>query len=159
MPGRAAVVFSGAMVAAILLVPFVAQAQSDPPNPLATVKALKCRFPVAAYATWKEGMPKAELRTQELSFELKDINVQESTANFVGTTGTAFVSAVLSGWSLYFVESSVGQMNITTVFAQEASPMKLKAVHARHGYLQMSVGKFIAEPSVSQSYGDCEIVP
>src|SRR3954464_13914295 len=102
----------------VLLAVAVRAQQADPPNPLATVKALKCRFPLAAYATWKEGAPKADLRMQELSFEVKEINVQDSTASFSGTTGTAFVSAVLSGWSLYFVESSVGQMNITTVFAQ-----------------------------------------
>ena len=51
------------------------------------------------------------------------------------------MTAVLSGWSLYFVENAVGQLNVTTVFAQEASPKKLKAVHSRHGYLQMQVGK------------------
>jgi hypothetical protein len=45
------------------------------------------------------------------------------------------------------------------VFAQEAAPGKLKAVHSRHGYIQMAVGKYIAEPSVSQSYGDCEAIP
>ncbi len=45
----------------------------------------------------------------------------------------------------------------TTVFAQETAPKKLKAVHSRHGYLQMSVGRFISEPSVSQNYGECEI--
>ena len=70
---------------------------------------------------------------------------------------TTRVTAVLSGWSMYFVESSVGQLDVTTVFAQEASPKKLKAVHSRHGYLQMQVGRFISEPSVSQNYGDCEI--
>ena len=75
-----------------------------------------------------------------------------------GTGNKAFVSAVLSGWSLYFVENAVGQLNVTTVFAQEASPKKLKAVHSRHGYLQMQVGRFISEPAVSQNYGECEIV-
>jgi hypothetical protein len=31
-------------------------------------------------------------------------------------------------------------------------------VHSRHGYLQMSIGRFISEPAVSQNYGECEIV-
>jgi hypothetical protein len=130
----------------------------EPPNPLPNVKALKCHFPVAAFGTWKEGQPKSDMRTQELNFEINAIDVQDSTAEFVGTAGRAFVSAVLSGWSLYFVESSVGQLNVTTVFAQEVAPKRLKAVHSRHGYLQMAVGNYISEPSVSQSYGDCEIV-
>ena len=99
-----------------------------------------------------------QIKTQELSFEIAAIDVQDGTAEYLGTAGRAYVTAVLSGWSLYFVENSVGQLNVTTVFAQEAAPKRLKAVHSRHGYLQMTVGKFIAEPSVSQNYGDCEIV-
>jgi len=121
------------------------------------VKSLKCRFPAAASAVWKDSAPQVQTKTQELLFEIKEIDAQDGTAEFQGTAGRAFVSAVLSGWSLYFVENGVGQLNVTTVFAQESAPGKLKAVHSRHGYLQMQVGKFIAEPSVSQNYGDCEL--
>ena len=82
----------------------------------------------------------AQTKTQEMLFTISDIDVQDGTAEFLGTAGRSYVTAVLSGWSMYFVESSVGQLNVTTVFAQEASPKKLKAVHSRHGYLQMQVG-------------------
>jgi hypothetical protein len=135
-----------------------AQAPADPPNPLTTVKTLKCRFPAASSAVWKAGEPQVQTKTQELQFDINAIDIQDGTAEYQGTAGRAFVTAVLSGWSLYFVENSIGQLNVTTVFAQEASPKKLKAVHSRHGYLQMQVGRFIAEPSVSQNYGECEIV-
>ncbi len=135
-----------------------AQAPAEPPNPLLTVKRLKCRFPTASAAAWKSGDPQVQIRTQELLFDITNIDVSDGTAEYLGTAGRAFVTAVLSGWSLYFVENSVGQLNVTTVFAQEASPKRLKAVHSRHGYLQMTVGRYIAEPSVSQNYGDCEIV-
>jgi hypothetical protein len=147
-------------IAAVLLVlvPVTAAPQNtEPPNPLTSVKGLKCRFPAATSAAWKNGEVVAQTKTQELLFTISEIDVQDGTAEFVGTAGRAFVTAVLSGWSIYFVESSVGQLNVTTVFAQEASPGKLKAVHSRHGYLQMQVGKYIAEPSVSQNYGDCEM--
>jgi hypothetical protein len=147
-------------IAAVLLVlvPVTAASQNaEPPNPLTSVKGLKCRFPAATSAAWKNGEVVAQTKTQELLFTISEIDVQDGTAEFVGTAGRAFVTAVLSGWSIYFVESSVGQLNVTTVFAQEASPGKLKAVHSRHGYLQMQVGKYIAEPSVSQNYGDCEM--
>jgi hypothetical protein len=146
------------IVAAATLPPVRAQAQAEPPNPLTTVKRLKCRFPTASAAAWKSGDPQVQVKTQELLFEITNIDVQDGTAEYQGTAGRSFVTAVLSGWSLYFVENSVGQLNVTTVFAQEASPKRLKAVHSRHGYLQMTVGKFIAEPSVSQNYGDCEMV-
>ncbi len=129
----------------------------EPPNPLAALKRLKCRFPVAASAVWKGEEAVAQTRTQQLLFELAEIDVEDGTAEFIGTAGKAYVTAVLSGWSLYFVENAIGQLNVTTVFAQEAAPKKLKAVHSRHGYLQMTVGRFVAEPSVSQSYGECEV--
>jgi hypothetical protein len=131
---------------------------AEPPNPLTTVKRLKCRFPAAASAAWKAGEPQVQTKTQELQFEINEIDAQDGTAEYQGTAGRSYVTAVLSGWSLYFVENSVGQLNVTTVFAQEASPKKLKAVHSRHGYLQMQVGRYISEPSVSQNYGECEIV-
>jgi hypothetical protein len=134
-----------------------AQQATEPPNPLLSVKSLKCRFPAATSATWKNGEPLAQTKTQELTFEITDIDVQDGTAEYHGTAGRSFVTAVLSGWSVYFVENSVGQLNVTTVFAQEAGPKRLKAVHSRHGYLQMQVGRFIAEPSVSQNYGDCAV--
>ena len=145
-----------AALGVLVSAPLVAQ---DPPNPLTKVTALKCRFPVAVSGTWKNGEAVANPRTQELLINVTAIDVDDGTAEVAGTAGKAFVSAVLSGWSLYFVENSVGQLNVTTVFAQETAPGKLKAVHSRHGYLQMQVGKFISEPSVSQNYGECEIVP
>jgi hypothetical protein len=135
-----------------------AQAPAEPPNPLAQIKALKCQFPAATSASWKEGAPQAQTKTQDMRFDITNIDVQDATAEFMGTAGRAYVTAVLSGWSLYFVESAVGQLNVTTVFSQEASPKKLKAVHSRHGYLEMKVGRFVAEPSVSQNYGECEVV-
>jgi hypothetical protein len=146
------------LLATATVLPVHAQQPAEPPNPLKTVKALKCSFPVATTGVWKEGLPAPAQRTQEMTFEIKEIDATDGTAEYYGTAGRSFVSAVLSGWSLYFVESSVGQLNVTTVFAQETTAKKLKAVHSRHGYLQMQIGKFIAEPSVSQSYGDCEIV-
>ena len=140
----------------LLWMPLHAQ-DKEPPNILTSVKALKCRFPAATSATWKNGEVQAQTKTQEMLFTISEIDVTDGTAEFLGTAGRSYVTAVLSGWSMYFVESSVGQLNVTTVFAQEASPKKLKAVHSRHGYLQMQVGRYISEPSVSQNYGECEI--
>jgi hypothetical protein len=154
---RRVLILAAAMVT-VLWAPLRAQQQpAEPPNVLPTVKALKCRFPAATTATWKNGEVVAQTKMQEMLFTISEIDVQDGTAEFLGTAGRSYVTAVLSGWSMYFVESSVGQLNVTTVFAQEASPKKLKAVHSRHGYLQMQVGRYISEPSVSQNYGECEI--
>ena len=149
---------AAAMVIAVSVSAYGQQPPAEPPNQLTIVKRLKFRFPTDSAAAWKSGDPQVQIKTQELLFEITAIDVQDGTAEYLGTAGRAFVTAVLSGWSLYFVENSVGQLNVTTVFAQEAAPKRLKAVHSRHGYLQMTVGRYIAEPSVSQNYGDCEIV-
>jgi hypothetical protein len=151
------VLILAAVMVTVLWAPLRAQQQAEPPNVLPTVKALKCRFPAATTAAWKNGEVQAQTKTQEMLFSISEIDVQDGTAEYLGTAGRSYVTAVLSGWSMYFVESSVGQLNVTTVFAQEASPKKLKAVHSRHGYLQMQVGRYISEPSVSQNYGECEI--
>jgi hypothetical protein len=156
--GGAIAAAASALLALVLTAAPSAAQSAEPPNPLTTVKAFKCRFPAATTAVWKDGQVVAQTKTQELLFEISEIDVQDGTAELRGTAGRAYVTAVLSGWSLYFVENSIGQLNVTTVFAQEAAPKKLKAVHSRHGYLQMQVGKFIAEPSVSQNYGECEVV-
>ena len=36
------------------------QAGAEPPNPLSQIKALKCQFPSATSAVWKEGAPQAQ---------------------------------------------------------------------------------------------------
>ena len=97
-----------------------AQNAAEPPNPLSQLKALKCQFPAATSAVWKEGAPQPQTKTQDMRFEINAIDVSDGTAEFMGTAGRAYVTAVLSGWSLYFVESAVGQLNVTTVFSQEA---------------------------------------
>ena len=67
-----------------------AQQPAEPPNPLTTVKALKCRFPAASPATWKNGEAVAQTRTQELLFTITEIDVQDGTAEFLGTAGRAY---------------------------------------------------------------------
>ena len=89
------------LVVALLLaavVPPRAQPQAEPPNPLTTVKRLKCRFPTASAAAWKSGDPQVQIKTQELLFEINNIDVQDGTAEYLGTAGRAYVTAVLSGW-------------------------------------------------------------
>ncbi len=59
--------------------------------------------------------------------------------------------------SLHFLERSMlGSVNLTSVFADETPQGKLRAVRSRHEYLQMTVPGFVAEPTVSQYYGECE---
>jgi hypothetical protein len=135
-------------------------AQSTDKNPLASVKSLKCRFPVYTVGSWKNGEPKAEVRqAQQFSLDIDEIDTDSGTARVTGTSGPTHVTALLTISSLHFMERTVtGTLTITTVFASETSPRKYRAVHSRHDYLPMSLPGYTSEPSVSQNYGECEAV-
>ena len=133
-------------------------AQTTDKNPLASVKSLKCRFPVYTVGSWKNGEPKAEVRqAQEFSLDIDEIDTDGGVARVSGTSGPTHVTALLTISSLHFMERTVtGTLTITTVFASETAPGKYRAVHSRHDYLPMSLPGFVSEPSVSQNYGECQ---
>jgi len=133
---------------------------SPPANPLSSVKALACTFPVSTAGAWESGEATAQVkRGTPLSFRFTDIDTQESTADVVGMASVSHVIAQLSGWNLHFLDiRPTGSLTITTVFAQESREKKLKAVHTRTDYLPAAIPGFIARPDVFQYYGECEVV-
>jgi hypothetical protein len=147
----------------VLTLVFLAEAggpsgQGAETNALAKIKSLKCVFPVYASGSWKSGEPQAVAKTGQLSIQIDAIDVQDGSARFVGAGESSHIIAQLSGWSLHFLETgNTGGVNITTVFSQESRDKKMKAVHSRHDYLQMSLPGFVSEPTVSQYYGECEV--
>jgi|SRR5438034_4778790 len=145
-------------VAVLLLSASDAFAQKTEGNPLAVIKTLKCRFPVYSVASWKGGEPQAQVKQgQQFSLEIDEIDAEGGTGRVTGTGGPVHVTALLTVSSLHFMERTVtGTLNITTVFAPEGASLTLRAVHARHDYLPMSIPGFVSEPSVSQSYGLCD---
>jgi len=136
----------------------LALAQSTDRNPLAQVKALKCRFTIYSSGSWKNGDPQAQIRQPEqLTLEVDEIDTDSGSARVTGTSGPSDVVSLLTVSSLHFMERSVtGTLNITTVFVGEPNAKIFRAVHARHDYLPMSLPGFVSEPSVSQHYGTCE---
>lgn len=131
-------------------------AQSTENNPLAKVKSLKCSFTIFSTVKWKSGVPEPEIKQAQLSLDIDEIDTDSGTARVTGTSGPVHVTALLTVSSLHFMERSVtGTLNVTTVFTGEAGAQKLRAVHARHDYLPMSIPGFVSEPTVSQNYGAC----
>jgi hypothetical protein len=137
------------------------QQRVAPPNPLNFVKSLKCTFMTSASAKWMDGEPQVAVRksTGVLSLTIQDIDPAEGSATISGAGGTAFVTVKLTGSNLHFIDMRAGgAVTLTTVFSQESKDKRLKAVHTRTDYLQMSLPGFLSEPEVAQYYGDCEIV-
>ena len=134
-------------------------AQSTDKNPLASVKRLKCAFPVYVVGTWKTNESQAVVKQgQSFSLEFDEIDTEDGVARVTGTAGATHITALLTVSSLHFMERSVlGTLNITTVFTADAGAKRLRAVHSRHDYLPMSLPGYVSEPTVTQNYGYCDV--
>jgi hypothetical protein len=153
-------VLSAVFLCLIVVIPMGARliyAQSTTTNPLATIKSLKCKFPVYAVVSWKNGQPEAQVKqAQMFSLDFDEIDADDGTARVTSTSGATHITALLTVSSLHLMERSVtGTLNITTVFSSEKGATTFRAVHSRHDYLPMSIPGFVSEPTVSQNYGEC----
>ena len=139
----------------------VATAQTTDKNPLAQVKALKCRFAIYASGAWSKTTQEASAQVrqpEQLSLEIDEIDSDSGSGRVTGTAGPADVTALLTLSSLHFMERSVtGTLNITTVFSGEPGAKTFRAVHTRHDYLPLSLPGYQSDPSVSQHYGVCDV--
>jgi hypothetical protein len=147
------------IVTVCLLVSSGLDAQEGPA--LATVKSVKCTFPILATGTWKNGKPEAAVKPAGLSLEFDSVNVDEGTAVvFANSGGTASKSDILvrlSKGNLHFVQMFIdGPLYTTTIFPNETRARKLQAVHTRHEFTAgVSLPGFTWQPE--QYYGECEV--
>jgi hypothetical protein len=123
-------------------------------SPLAGITKLTCSFPVAVTGSWKDWTAKAELQQgPPLTLVIEEIDIDGGTAR-IGTTHT---TALLTQNSVHFMERTMaGSLTMITVLPQKSPKGTLRAVRSRHDYLQMAIPGFVAEPNVSQHYGECE---
>jgi len=147
---RHRVIVTAALFAAAVNGPLAAE------ESLTTIKGLKCTFPVYTAAVWEKGTPRAETkRADPLAVEVDEIDLDAGTAR----QGTASVTAILTASTLHVLERTMlGSLTVLSVFAEQTPRGTLRAVRSRHDYIQMSVPGFVAEPTVSQHYGECEAI-
>jgi hypothetical protein len=127
---------------------------------LASIKGLKCIFPVAAVGNWSTGdLQPPRIKTEGiLRLDIDSIDTQDGSAHIAGTSvRSSDVVARVSAWSLHFIETDeIGSLNVTTVFAQHSRTGKLRAVHSRASYLPVELPGVSVDASASQYYGECE---
>jgi hypothetical protein len=146
---------AAAAIAASALGPPAASAQ----DPLRGVTKLRCTFSTYATATWIDGTPKAELRPAKLSVGFDEIDVTDGTADTIGPFGAVHITVRLTGTTAHFMQMDTsGALYLTTVFAPGGRDQlpggRLRAVHTRHEYTQVSLPGFTSRPE--QYYGECE---
>ena len=122
------------------------------------VRALDCTFTVNAVATWKSGVPQAELKTAKLSLRFDSVNPDDGTARVVGAFGPSDIIVRLSGDTLHLIQSfREGPLYATTVFPKETRDGRLQAVHTRHEFTDVALPGYTSSPE--QYYGDCQVSP
>jgi hypothetical protein len=137
-----------------------ADAQESLPD-LATVKTIKCSFPLLATGTWKNGKAEAAVMPARLSLEFDPVDVDGGTAvllaNDGGDAGKSDVFVRLSKGTLHVVQMFAdGPLYTTTIFPTETRAGKLQAVHTRHEFTAgISLPGFTWQPE--QYYGECEV--
>ena len=122
----------------------------------AAAKSLRCTFPLNSSGSWKkDGQPEAVANPAKLILLFEAIDTDEGTAKLRSGSMTSDIIARSSPGYLHFIQSFRGPLYTTTVFDQETTGGKLKAVHSRHESFLVPLPGATSSPE--QYYGECEI--
>ena len=144
-----------ATLSVVLVGASTALAQTRAAERLAAAKALTCVFPALSVGDWKSGTAAVEAKPATLSLGFADIDTDEGTARVIGAFGPSDIVVRLSSGTLHFVQSfREGPLYVTTIFPYESRPGRLRAVHTRHEFTEVSLPGFTSRPE--QYIGECE---
>jgi len=131
-------------------------AQAAARRSLQSAKSLTCAFQTLATGTWNNAETVAEIKPSKLSLRFEAIDTQDGTAQVAGMLGPSYAVARLTEGTLHLMTiDNAGPLYVTTVFDRETRGGKLKAVHTRHEYTDVSLPGFTSRPE--QYYGECEV--
>ena len=130
----------------VLIITATTRAQSVRER-LASVRTVDCTFMLNAVATWKNGVPQAEVKTTQLAVKFDEVNADDGTARVVGMFGPSDIIVRLSGDTLHLIQSfRDGPLYATTVFPKETRQGRLQAVHTRHEFTEVTLPGYNIEP-------------
>jgi hypothetical protein len=131
--------------------------QGVPAEVLARAKSMSCGFSTVASGSWSERGTEAVVKPASIKIGFDDINADEGSARLLGAFGPSDIVVRFSVGTLHFVQSfrEGGALYVTTVFPQRAGAGRLKAVHTRHEYTEVSLPGFTSRPE--QYYGECTV--
>jgi hypothetical protein len=143
------------MIFLALLLSAQVSALGGAPSTLAAATLVRCEFGLSATGSWKDGAAEAHVRPARLRIAFEGINTDDGTAVAAGEMGRSDIIARLSTTGLHFIQMfRDGPLYVTTVFAQESRPGRLKAVHTRHEENGVRIPGFTSSPE--QYYGECD---
>jgi hypothetical protein len=146
--------FAAAVLSGMLSGRAVLHAQSAAER-LARAQTLTCTFTRMATGTWTDGKVETAEKPATLTLKFVNINLDEGTAQMSGVTGQFQLVVQRSGETVHFMQVFLaGALYMTTVFPKDNPGGKLKAVHSRHEFVDVSLPGFTSRPE--QYYGECE---
>jgi hypothetical protein len=124
------------------------QARRQGQHALGAVRRLECSFSLVAAGEWQNGRADVRVTADRVPLRLTitDIDSVNGSATIRRAEGASSASVQLSGSNLYFLDVHGRGPALTTVFSQENTPGRLKAVHVE------------TTPTPAQFDGDCEIL-
>jgi hypothetical protein len=123
---------------------------------LQSASRIDCQFSEIAKGDWTAEGSQFATSAIEFSAAFFDIDVESGTAEAEGRFGASYIIVRYAQGYLHFMQTlNSGPLYLTTVLAQESSDGRLKAVHTRHEYTQVSLPGFTSRPEIY--LGDCSV--
>ena len=115
---------------------------------LSSITSWRCEFPVQAFTDWASNSPDPEVSTQDITFHIDNVNLDQGSARLIGNAGSSNLRVTQSTLgTLHFLELTGGGLNVTSIFDSPSDPVPgrsaFKAVASRH------------QRVTSQNYGFC----
>ena len=116
----------------------------------------ECRFTGVARGEWTGTTAAFKSEAVDYSAVFFDIDVESGTAEAEGQFGASYIVVRYAEGYLHFMHTlSSGPIYLTTILAQPSGDGRLKAVHTRHEYTQVSLPGYTSRP---ETYlGDCSV--
>lgn len=123
---------------------------------LANAGRVDCQFTQITRGDWKTDAAEFTAEPADFAAAFFDIDVESGTAEAEGRFGASYIVVRYAEGYLHFMQTlSSGPIYLTTVFAQPATDGRLKAVHTRHEYTQVSLPGYTSRPEMY--VGDCSV--
>jgi len=149
----------GAAIAITIAVSHFSPAAAQPrelQRRLESATRIECTFSTFAMGTWDGAQAQAAVQPAQLTATFHDIDVDEGSAEAGSNYGDSFISVRYTTGYLHFMQMrSSGPLYVTTVFAQESTDGRMKAVHTRHEYTPTMLTGFTSRPEMY--VGDCAV--
>ena len=142
---------------AVVILPQAAPAQNrDLQLRLQNATRVDCQFPQVSKGDWTEEGSEFTSEPADFTAAFFDIDVDSGTAEAEGRFGASYIIVRYAEGYLHFMQTlNSGPLYLTTILAQPTADGRLKAVHTRHEYTQVSLPGFTSRPEMY--IGDCSV--